>query len=76
MDNNTNQSNKQPSSQPKGAGNSPNNRSIRIGLTIIFLALMGLYFFGGDTTKKENIVVRFSTLRKRKPHRKRGGFQQ
>ncbi len=54
MDNNTNQPNKQPSSQPKGAGNSPKQPFNPYWIyTIIFLALMGLYFFGGDTTKKE-----------------------
>lgn len=54
MDNNTNQTNKQPSSRPKGAGNSPKQPFNPYWIyTIIFLALMGLYFFGGDTTKKE-----------------------
>ena len=54
MDNNTNQSNKQPSPKPKGGGNSPKQPFNPYWIyTIIFLALMGLYFFGGDTTKKE-----------------------
>ncbi|WP_129595037.1 ATP-dependent zinc metalloprotease FtsH [Seramator thermalis] len=54
MDNNTNQTNKQPSSRPKGAGNSPKQPFNPYWIyTIIFLALMGLYFFGGNTTKKE-----------------------
>lgn len=54
MDNNTNQSNKQPSPKPKGAGNLPKQPFNPYWIyTIIFLALMGLYFFGGDTTKKE-----------------------
>lgn len=54
MDNNSNQSNKQPSPKPKGGGNSPKQPFNPYWIyTIIFLALMGLYFFGGDTTKKE-----------------------